>query len=77
MLVDVSVSFSEEDASAWKAFTDDDLLGGRSSSLLRRHLKESTVRHAQLYNSFTQITITACTNVYGLHREKHQKTVFH
>lgn len=68
MLVDVSVSFSEEDASAWKAFTDDDLLGGRSSSLLRRHLKDSTVRHAQLY---TQITITACTNVYGLHGEKH------
>ncbi len=37
MLVDVNVSFSDDDASAWKAFTDDDLLGGRSSSLLGRY----------------------------------------
>ena len=27
------MSFSEDEASAWKAFTDEDLLGGRSSSL--------------------------------------------
>ena len=31
--MDVSVSFSEDEASAWKAFTDEERFGGRSSSL--------------------------------------------
>lgn len=37
------MSFSEDEASAWKAFTDDDLLGGRSSSLLIRDSKDQSV----------------------------------
>lgn len=39
MLVDVRVSFPDDEASAWNAFTDEDRLGGRSSSL--KEMKDS------------------------------------
>lgn len=43
MLDDVRVSFSEDEASPWNAFVDEEHLGGRSSSLGKQETTVSIV----------------------------------
>lgn len=44
------MSFSDDEASAWKALTDDDLLGGRSSSLHGDKMLRSLVSSDLVYD---------------------------